>query len=226
MRPSVQIKGIREGLLVTLGEGYWPDVQTALLEEIAQKADFFKGARLILDVENHILNAATLGKLRDLLSDHHLSLWAVLSHSPTTQQTAQTLGLATRIHQPRPEEAAPALPSEFEGSEALLLRRTLRSGSRVEHSGHVTVIGDVNPGAEIIAGGDVVVWGRLRGLVHAGADGDPEAVVCALDLSPTQLRIAGQIAIAPAPRSQPRPEMARLRDGQVVAEPWSLPGQE
>jgi septum site-determining protein MinC len=225
MRPTIQIKGIREGLLVTLGEGHWPDVQAALLEEIARKADFFRGARLILDVENHILNAATLGKLRDLLSDLNLSLWAVLSASPTTQQTAQTLGLATRIHQARPEEAAPPPPG-FEEGEALLLRRTLRSGSRVEHPGHVTVIGDVNPGAEIIAGGDVVVWGRLRGLVHAGAEGDPEAVVCALDLSPTQLRIAGQIALTPAGRGTPRPEMARLRDGQVVAEPWAAPGGE
>jgi septum site-determining protein MinC len=58
-------------------------------------------------------------------------------------------------------------------------------------------------------------------VVHAGAEGDEEAVVCALDLSPTQLRIAGQIALAPKRRGKPQPEMARLKNGQVVAEPWT-----
>ncbi|TAK12088.1 MAG: septum site-determining protein MinC [Anaerolineae bacterium] len=227
MRPTVQIKGIREGLLVTLGEGMWSDVQTALLQEVAEKASFFRGAKLILDVENHILNAATLGKLRDLLADFDLSLWAVLSHSPTTEQTAQMLGLATRIHQGKPEDSPePANEAGLEGADGLLVRRTLRSGNSIDFPGHVTVIGDVNPGAEIIAGGDVVVWGRLRGLVHAGAEGDTSAVVCALDLSPTQLRIAGEIALTPPDRKQPRPEKAFLRDGQVVAEAWSLPGNE
>jgi len=67
----------------------------------------------------------------------------------------------------------------------------------------------------------VVVWGRLRGVVHAGAGGDAEAVVCALDLSPTQLRIANHIATSPARKGEPKPEMARIRDGQIVAERWS-----
>jgi septum site-determining protein MinC len=96
----------------------------------------------------------------------------------------------------------------------------LRSGFSLQHPGHVVVIGDVNPGAEVIAGGDILVWGRLRGVVHAGAEGDEGAIVCALDLSPTQLRIAGQIAITPKRRGKPHPEVARLHEGQVVAEPW------
>ena len=85
----------------------------------------------------------------------------------------------------------------------------------------MVIIGDVNPGAEVIAGGDVVVWGRLRGVVHAGAEGNEGAVICALDLSPTQLRISGQISIPPQRRGKPQPEMVRLQDGQVVAEPWN-----
>ncbi len=101
------------------------------------------------------------------------------------------------------------------------MERTLRSGFSLRHPGHVIVIGDVNPGAEIIAGGNVVVWGHLRGMVHAGAEGDESAVVCSLDLSPTQLRIAGKIALTPQRRGKPQPEMARLEDGQVVAEPWN-----
>jgi septum site-determining protein MinC len=104
----------------------------------------------------------------------------------------------------------------------VLVRRTLRSGQVVQHPGHVVVIGDVNPGAEIIAGGDVVVWGKLRGIVHAGATGDDGAVVCALSLAPLQLRIGNHIARTPEGREglPEQPEMASVQDDEIVAEPW------
>jgi septum site-determining protein MinC len=86
--------------------------------------------------------------------------------------------------------------------------------------GNVIVVGDVNAGAEIIAGGSVIVWGRLRGVVHAGAHGDEKAVVCALEMAPTQLRIAGEIAVSPKKQGKIQPEFACLKDGQLVAEPW------
>ena len=150
-------------------------------------------------------------------------MWALLSNSPLTERTAQDLGLATRLHKPRPEPAAAAAaPTTLHsGEEGILVRRTLRSGYSLQHGGHVVVIGDVNPGAEIIAGGDVVVWGRLRGMVHAGAQGNKEAVVCALELAPTQLRIAGYIAITPQRRGKPQPELARMVNEQVVSETWN-----
>jgi septum site-determining protein MinC len=221
MPSKLEIKGIREGLLISLGEGTWPEIREELINQVQQQADFLKGGRLILDVGNSILHAVELSQLRDMLSDIGLSLWAVLSSSPITQQTAQTLGLATRITRPKPERIVTAVETSLSGEQAVLLRRTLRSGFSIQHTGHVIVIGDVNPGAEIIAGGDIVVWGRLRGMVHAGAEGNEEAIVCALDLSPTQLRIAGQIAITPKRRGKSHPEIARLQDGQVVAEIWN-----
>ena len=101
------------------------------------------------------------------------------------------------------------------------MRRTLRSGQRLRHPHSVVIIGDVNPGAEVIAGGDIVVWGRVRGVLHAGAFGDEHAIICALDLSPMQLRIAGHIALSPEERrGKPVPEVASVRDGQIVAVPW------
>lgn len=221
MQPKVQIKGIRDGLLIILGEGSWEETHAALLEQIDQQVEFLKGARIALDVGNHILKAVDLGQLRDQLSERGLNLWAVLSNSPTTAQTAQILGLATRISKPLPDRMAPSVSTSLEGGEAaVLVKRTLRSGFRLKHPGHVVVIGDVNPGAEIVAAGNVLVWGHLRGMVHAGAEGDESAVVCALDLAPTQLRIAGYIAITPKRRGKPQPELARVVDGQVVAEVW------
>ena len=160
--------------------------------------------------------------MRNALSERGLILWAVLSNSPTTEQTAQSLGMATRLNKPLAERDAKPLDTSVQsGEQAVLIHRTLRSGYSLHYNGHVVVIGDINPGAEVIASGDVVVWGRLRGMVHAGAGGNIDALVCALDLAPTQLRIADQIAITPQRRGKPQPEMARLKDGQVVAEAWN-----
>jgi septum site-determining protein MinC len=221
MGTKVQIKGIREGLLITLGEGNWDELHPVLLEHLDQQASFLQGARLALDVGSLVLKAADLGQLTKEISERGLTLWAVVGESPTTERSTQSFGLATRITKPGKERSAAYADRAAQGEEAaILVRRTLRSGSSLQHPGHVVVIGDVNPGAEIVAGGDIVVWGRLRGMVHAGAQGNEQAVVCALDLSPTQLRIAGTIAVTPKRRGKPQPEMAHLQNSQVVAEAW------
>lgn len=215
----IQIKGLRDGLLVTLGEGGWSILHSSLILQIDEKPEFFKGAKLALDVGNQELHVSEMTDLRDELSEREIILWAVLSNSPTTENTAQMLGLATRLSKVRPDTPVQVKPVRSEDS-AMWVKRTVRSGVRLEYEGNVVVLGDVNPGAEVVAGGSIVVWGRLRGVVHAGATGDTDAVVCALDLSPTQLRIAAEIATTPERRSQPVPEMARLKDGHLIAEPW------
>ena len=220
-RVNVQIKGVRDGLLVTLGEGEWVDLQSALLSHIQERATFFQGARIALDVGNHILHAAEMGGLRDSLSGMGISLWAILSNSPTTEQTAQVLGLATRIFTPKPDRTIRAANSSHpDGEPGIFVRKTLRSGMKVTFQGSVFVLGDVNPGAEIIASGSVIVWGRLRGTVHAGAEGDEKAVVAALDLHPMQLRIASVVSVTPERRGKAQPELARVENGQVVADSW------
>jgi septum site-determining protein MinC len=222
MQPKVQIKGIREGLLITLGDGEWSEVRDTLISHIKEQNEFLRGARIALDVGNHPLNAVELSKLRDVISEKGLTLWAVLSFSPKTIETAQTLGLATRLSNPIPDVVKKIPETRLsEGEEAVLVKRTLRSGFSLQFPGHVVILGDVNPGAEVVARGDIIVWGRLRGVVHAGADGDENAIVCALDLSPTQLRISGKIAVAPNRRGKPNPEVVRLVEGQFVAEGWN-----
>jgi septum site-determining protein MinC len=229
MIPSVQIKGVREGLLVTLGEGDWPDILAALLSHFDKQVNFLKGGKIYIDVGNQVLHAIELSRLRDAVSERGLTLWGVLSSSPTTEQTAQLLGLATRLSRPSRQtqyrESIVPDTNLQDGEAAVMLRRTLRSGYSLKHDNHVVVIGDVNPGAEIIAGGSVIVWGKLRGAVHAGAEGDTNATISALDFSPTQLRIAGYIAQLPGKRGKPQPESARLLDGKVVVEAWN-PGKK
>lgn len=225
----VSIKGFREGLLVTAGEGSWSDVEAALLETIQTQRDFFRGARLALQVGERSLDKDDIRKLRDKLAEHDVTLWAVLGQSPETIRSARRNDLETELSAPAESVAdAPASDGELApidsneyGMSAVLLKNTLRSGRIIRHVGHVIIIGDVNPGAQIIAGGDVLIWGRLRGTVHAGASGDTGAMVCALDMRPQQLRIANLVAISPPEnQARPRPEIAFVRDGQIVAEEW------
>ena len=221
----IQIKGLRDGLLVSLDDAPWENQREALIAQVDSQLAFFQGARLALDVASQVLHVKELVDLRDQLSERGIFLWAVISESPTTESTAQLLGLATRISKPRPEETRQFSVDDLGEETALFLNRTLRSGTRIEFAGHVVVFGDVNPGAEIIAEGNVLIWGRLRGMVHAGSKGNRQAVICALDLSPTQLRIAEEVAAALKPQENPRPEVARInKAGKLQAENW-MPGQ-
>lgn len=104
--------------------------------------------------------------------------------------------------------------------QALVINKTLRSGQKVVHDGSVVVIGDVNPGAEVIAGEDIIVLGSCRGIAHAGASGNKAATITACKLLAAQLRIAGLIARSPDDLDQPAyAETARVHDGVVVIEP-------
>ncbi len=112
--------------------------------------------------------------------------------------------------------------------QTILIQRTIRSGQRVFYPGNVVVLGDVNPGGEIIAGGNIIVMGTFRGIAHAGALGEEKAVVAALRLEPSQLRIASYITRAPDgdfSMPQHQPEIARVQDGIVIIEQYQ-PGSD
>jgi septum site-determining protein MinC len=220
---DIRIKGIRQGLLVTLGEGEWSHLLSALEGHLSDSAAFFRGGRVALDVGDRDLTLAQVEEVRSVVARHEVGLWALVGTDPGTQAVARGSGLVTEIV-PAGERPQSSRDAEDSAARAILVRRTLRSGQSLRHPGHVVIIGDVNPGAEVVAGGDIVVWGRVRGLVHAGALEDENAVICALELAPTQLRIAGHIARSPEERpASPVPEKASIRDGQIVAVPW--PGE-
>lgn len=99
---------------------------------------------------------------------------------------------------------------------------TLRGGQALHHAGNIVVIGDVNPGTELVATGDIVVFGRLLGVAHAGAQGDNDAKVYALHLQATQLRIATCIAVDEERSRVPsEPEVAFVREGRITIAPFS-----
>jgi septum site-determining protein MinC len=219
----VSIKGMKDGLVVSIGGGDWPQLLDELTLRIQRKASFFDGGRAILDAGARRLGVEDLKQIRTLLADNGMQLYAIRTGVSETAEAAAALEIAVKS----PVESLGPLfevkPDQV-SENGLFIKRTIRSGQTLHFAGHVTIIGDVNPGAEIVASGDIVVWGKLRGTVHAGAEGDDGAVVCALSLAPMQLRIGKHIARPPEveERDPTVPEIA-LVDGQgIMVEPWNV----
>ncbi len=156
----------------------------------------FAGARADLAARRTLREAAAL-ELR------------VAGQSTAEQPPAEAVGGAS----PAPSAATPAAVS------TLYHRGTLRGGQTLHNLGNIVVIGDVNPGAELIASGDVVVFGALRGVAHAGAQGDATARVIALELAPTQLRIATMIAAPDGDVVEAGPQHAYILGGRIAIVP-------
>lgn len=224
MAAAITIKGTRDGLLITLESGELPELLNEIRTLIEGRNTFFRGGKVAVQAGDRKLSLAEVTRLKQTLERYDLSVWAILSTDPNSQEAAKKLGLESSLEEALPNmPEMPALGESLVAGTGVLMHKTLRSGQAVEHAGHVVIIGDVNPGSEIIAGGDVIVWGRLRGIVHAGAGGDEQRCVCALDLSPTQLRIGNHIARPPEDKRRRKvvqPERAFISDGQLVAERW------
>lgn len=231
---AVKIKGRPGGVSLELGEGAWPDLLNLLEERLAAAEGFFRGGRVVLETGARPVLESQLRELRDLLAAHEMKLGIVRSTAERTLQAALEIGLTTSseetdevqiVPETRLPDAPPVRPGHF------VHRGSLRSGQILRKTESIVIIGDVNPGAQVISGGDIMIWGRLRGVAYAGADGNRKAVVSALDFAPTQLRIANLTSVAPEQKKtrgfwlwkkEPadRAEIARVVDGRIVVEPW------
>lgn len=239
MAALIKVRGTREGLLLSLpGDARAipaPDVATALAAHLEAAEAFFGGAEIIVDLGERQVSEEEVAIYREILEDRGVVVRGFTASSPQGRELLRKQGyhplhIVPVERQPSPPQAvapqqANTAPNPDLG-EALYLRRTLRSGARVRHHGHLVIIGDVNPGAEVAASGDIIVWGVVRGTVHAGALGDDGAIICALGLTPTQLRIGSHYALPPSDNAKKAtrpsgPERARLDHGRLVVEPWN-----
>lgn len=226
MQGSIAIKGTRNGLLLTLEpETPFGELLNALAEHLAEAPGFFRGASLSVDTTQRDLRGSERRQLEALLAHYQMSITPLsssqLSRTPSQPLVLPDLGVPASAVAPATLTGDQALRDLRESNDTLFLRRTVRSGQAIHHPSNVVVLGDVNPGAEIVAGKDIIVWGVLRGMVHAGYPDNGGAMVCSLLLAPVQLRIAHLLSRPPEGLEvQPRPEVATLRNGQIVVEAW------
>ena len=213
-------KGNRDGLLIVLDDNCaFKQMMGNLKAKLQAAQGFFQGAQVTIDPGTRVLTARQKKSLSRLInSQAGLTLEGFTNEKPDLETQAEK-GRSDKSK--KVDRSSASDPHLGQGSElpVIFIDRNLRCGQQVNFAGHVVVIGDVNPGAEIIAHGNVVVIGALRGLVHAGANGDQEAFVAAFRLEPSQLRIAGVFTRAPDDEKagfSGEPEIARLQGGQVV----------
>jgi septum site-determining protein MinC len=212
---SMEFRGTRHGVLLRAHIG--PDVQRfvdVLRQRLQKSKGFLSDSYVSARFEDDEVSVEAMHLIEAVLAESGLELRSVATGS-------RTVGLPTQAAVTQSGSSI----AYTENEASVLIKRTLRSGQRVDFDGDVVVMGDVNPGAEVVAGGDIVVMGSLRGLAHAGAYGNADAVVVAFRLRPTQLRISDRISRSPdAEGTDPAfPELARISKGAIVIEAFSVP---
>ena len=198
MASVFSFQAVSDGIVMNFRSGSsFGSIKKAVSLHAAEAADFFTGVNLYLNLSGLELSYNQLEELMEIVKNYN--------------QVNKIYFTARKIEK---EEKS------NNNSEAVIINRTLRSGQRVKHQANVVIVGDVNPGAEVIAGGDIIVFGRLRGVVHAGAGGSKDSQVAALKLNPTQLRIASLIARSPddSDNSKLQAERAYIKEDQIMVE--------
>ena len=211
-KPRVKLSGTDYGLLLRLEwDSPLPQLLVELEEYLQQSPKFFAGAQVLLELGSRPVLQQDMEQLAVVLSRYGVLLQGVVPILDGLERRPPPASHTTFV--PSPPDVQTLVHVE---------QRTVRSGEKVAAEGHLIVVGDVNPGAEVIAGYNIFVWGALRGSAYAGVPDHEEAIITALHFAPIQLRIAGHIARPPEarPNAPGTPELARIDQNAIVVEAW------
>ena len=197
-------------------------VRADIQRKLEEGSNFFRRGTVI-QVAPGALSEANASVLRKLFHQHGVLFRiedpAEEPPQPAAKRASKAAQAEVRPSEPMSAPAAIPIPAEKE-KKMLVIDRTVRGGQEIQTQGSVMICGNVNPGAQIIAGGSIDIRGTCKGLVHAGAYGDTTAFVVADRLMPTQIRIADRIAQPPDQMETPTvAERASIVDGKIVIEP-------
>jgi septum site-determining protein MinC len=214
---QVRLKSDKERLLLILppeaelpGAANWVDLWQQLKQRLNAGERFWQANSIVhLMAQDRLLDGQKLQAIASALSEVELQLVRVYTSRRQTAVAAAAAGYSVEQQSPTYSlNQKPPAPTELL-AEPLYLQITVRSGVEIRHPGTIVILGDLNPGGAAIASGDIFVWGRLRGVAHAGASGNRNCRIMALQMEPTQLRIADAVARAPGtPPAQFYPEVA------------------
>ncbi len=198
---GIEIKGVTvPALQITLDKDKSIEENISELEK-KLSSTFFKGSFAIIDLDDVELSEEEIQQVEDLLKKYNTKILGYKYREGSKKKKARI--------------------EEVKGKKTLkILNKTIRSGQNIEYDGDILIIGDVNPDAYVIASGSIIVMGTLRGIVHAGANGDETAVIMALKLRPQQLRIASYVTRSPDEdiENPDYPEKAFIENNQIYIE--------
>lgn len=210
MKDSIVIKGNKYGLTLFINDNVEFDkVKEELLTKLNASTKFFNEGNIALAFEGKELDILQKQELVELINDNsNLNIVCIMENDDSTNEAFKL-----------------AIDKSMSPSEDLNVgsfhKGTLRSGQLLESDTSIIVIGDVNPGANIVAKGNIVILGSLKGNAYAGANGDENCFVAALKMSPMQIRIADTIARCPDNQEKSKdlePKIAFLSDNNICIE--------
>ncbi len=204
------LKGSPKGISVSIDDTDFETGRAELIEKLEASKEFFKEISLEVFLTSNILTEAEVWSLQ-----------------PVVQEVLQDTEVIFLDHEPKmiPKKHSPL--DELGDDEGItkFVRTTVQAGETIEYANHLVVIGDVEAGAKVVAGGNVFVLGGLFGTVHAGAEGKQNAVVVAMKLMPERLSI-GEFSTYVKPNAIKRlfsnvPEIAYVMENSIKIEQYT-----
>lgn len=218
MSKNITVKLYKEGMVVFSEENMtFEELKESVKEKFEGSKSFFGGAVPRVGFKGKSLSEDETKELLKIISD---ILKTEVQYWQDAEGFRETTEEKVKKAQSADEVLAQAIDIESDDEHTKFYKKTLRSGQLLKSEGNIVIIGDVNPGAEVVARGNIFVMGSVKGIVHAGCDGNREAVVVALNLVPTQLRIADIITRAPDENVKASyiPEVAYIRENRIFIE--------
>lgn len=215
----VKIKGSKTGLQLSFAaNATYEAVLADIKEKLVSGSGFFLRGTLV-QIPADAFSAEKREAIKQLFHEYGLICRVFKGKEILPSMQAQINMQQEQI------KAAEIKAAELKAQEMVVVNRTIRGGQEIKTKSSVMICGNVNPGAQIIAGGSIDIRGTCRGMVHAGAYGDNTAFIIADHLMPTQIRISNLIARSPDKMEMTeRAERAFIKNGQIVIEPIERQG--
>ena len=196
MSQAVLIKSNKYGINLILDKDMpFQELLTAIKEKFQESEKFFKNAKMAISFEGRTLTQEEEYQIIETITENtSISIICIVDNDET--------------HADLVKQQIEAYYDSVSGREGEFYRGTLRSGQVLESVSSVVIVGDVNPGAKIISQGNIIVLGALKGNAYAGAAGDSNCFIVALEMDPIQIQIGDILAKSPDKKMKP---MRRLR---------------
>jgi len=174
-----------------------------------------------IDSKNLDLSCTDISEIIAISNEFNCKIISFYSTSLKTIISAQSLGYKSEfIIKNSSKNTSEINKKNLTFSKTHFHQGTVRSGEYLDSPGDLLILGDVNPGAKVSAEGNIIIWGRLLGIAHAGSKGNSKATISALQLRPVQLRIAKKVARGPKEKPQPGlAEQARIDSEEIIISP-------
>lgn len=207
--PSVRIKGVGDSIWVTIVPDTPMDfIQTELVRLFEPLKHMAGETRVVVDTGIGLESAECRRKICRYLKEK-FDLRDIISAQEKTSEEEKQFKMKN-----------PRNTISQNHRDTLVLAGRVRSGQSVQAKKHLVIMGDVNPGCELTAGGDILVIGSLCGSAAAGQPHNGDAIILALDFRPTQIKIAEVVAAGLPSANQRTPEYAHLENGGIVVDDY------